>query len=282
MANATVSQLGQVNASGDANALFLKVFSGEVLATFMRENKMLGMTSVRSITSGKSATFPVIGTTSASYHTVGNEITGTQVKHNEKIINIDDLLLSSAFLSNLEEAKNHYDVRSVYSSEMGRALANKVDQNLIQLAVLASQASSTITGGNGGEEITDADANTNAASLITSIFDAAEKLDNKALTAFSVKMNMTLQSSTKNYISCNYPHQDQPEHRDTWIFLYYVNDSDGDTIIFDGEPPNVEIRQRITPKANSGVFFSNKYWHASSNPISPNRRVNINFNLMEL
>ena len=146
MANATVSQLGQVNASGDANALFLKVFSSEVLATFMRENQMLGMTTTRSISSGKSATFPVIGTTSASYHTVGNEITGTQVKHNEKIISIDDLLISSAFLSNIEEAKNHYDVRSVYSSEMGRALANKVDQNLIQLAVLASQASSTITG----------------------------------------------------------------------------------------------------------------------------------------
>nr|ANO58065.1 capsid protein [uncultured Alphaproteobacteria bacterium] len=111
MANATVSQLGQVNASGDANALFLKVFSGEVLATFMRENKMLGMTSVRSISSGKSATFPVIGTTSAAYHTPGAEITGTQVKHNEKVISIDDLLLSSAFLSNIEEAKNHYDVK---------------------------------------------------------------------------------------------------------------------------------------------------------------------------
>ena len=52
MSNATVSQLGQVNASGDANALVLKVFSGEFLATFMRENKMLGMTSVRSISSG--------------------------------------------------------------------------------------------------------------------------------------------------------------------------------------------------------------------------------------
>ena len=34
MANATVSRLGQVNASGDANASFLKVWSGEVLATF--------------------------------------------------------------------------------------------------------------------------------------------------------------------------------------------------------------------------------------------------------
>ena len=51
MANATVSRLGQVNTSGDVNALFLKVFSGEVLATFQRENQMLGMTSVRQIAS---------------------------------------------------------------------------------------------------------------------------------------------------------------------------------------------------------------------------------------
>jgi len=113
MANATVSNLGQVNASGDTNSLFLKIFSGEVLATFMRENKMLGMTSVRSISSGKSAQFPVIGTTSAAYHTIGNEIVGTEVKHAEKIISIDDLLLSSAFLANLDEAKNHYDVKLI-------------------------------------------------------------------------------------------------------------------------------------------------------------------------
>ena len=111
----------------------------------------------------------------------------------------------------------------------------------------------------------------------------SEKLDNKALTAFSVKMNMQLQRSTKNYLSCNYPHQDQLEHQDTWIFLYYVNDSDGDTIIFDGVgPPDLTIRERIRPKANTGVFFSNKFWHASSNPIGYNRRVNINFNLLEL
>ena len=145
MANATVSRLGQVNTSGDVNALFLKVFSGEVLATFQRENQMLGMTSVRQIASGKSAQFPVIGTTTSGYHTPGNEITGSSIKHAEKTINIDDLLLSSAFLSNLDEAKNHYDVRSTYTSEMGRALANTVDQNLLQLSVLAARASATIT-----------------------------------------------------------------------------------------------------------------------------------------
>ena len=113
MANATVSRLGQVNGASDVNALFLKVWSSEVLATFMRENQMLGMTSVRSISSGKSAQFPVIGTTSASYHTPGEEIVGSSIKHNEKIVNIDDLLVSSAFIANLDEAKNHYDVRSV-------------------------------------------------------------------------------------------------------------------------------------------------------------------------
>ena len=53
MANATVSNLGQVNASGDTTSLFLKIFSGELLATFIRENKMLGMTSVRTISQGK-------------------------------------------------------------------------------------------------------------------------------------------------------------------------------------------------------------------------------------
>ena len=179
MANAVASRIGSINSATDKNALFLKVFSAEVLATFMRENQMLGMSSVRSISQGKSAQFPVIGTTTAAYHTVGNEINGTEVKHAEKIISIDDLLLSSAFLSNLDEAKNHYDVRSTYSSEMGRALANKVDQHLLQLTVLAAAASTTITGGSGGENVIDADCKTNAASLITSIFDCAEALDEK-------------------------------------------------------------------------------------------------------
>ena len=177
MANATVSRIGQINQSGSVDQLFLKVWSGEVLATFQRENKMLPMTSVRTISSGKSAQFPVVGTNSTSYHTPGNEITGTAVNHAERTINIDDLLISNSFLSNLDEAKNHYDVRSIYTSEMGRALANKVDQHLLQLSVLAAQASATITGGNGGTEITDADAKTNAASLITSIFECAQALD---------------------------------------------------------------------------------------------------------
>lgn len=177
MANATVSRLGQSNLAGSVNELFLKVWSGEVLATFMRENQMLNMSMVRQIQNGKSAQFPVIGTTSASYHAVGEEILGTAVRHVEKVINIDDLLISHSFLSNLDEAKNHYDVRSIYTSEQGRALANTVDKNLLQLVVLASRASANYTGGGAGTKIVDADADTNATSLIQSIFDCASAMD---------------------------------------------------------------------------------------------------------
>ena len=59
MSNAVASRIGSINGASDKNALFLKVFSGEVLATFTRENKMLGMSTVRSIANGKSAQFPV-------------------------------------------------------------------------------------------------------------------------------------------------------------------------------------------------------------------------------
>ena len=179
MSNATVSFLGKANNTGDDNALFLKVFSGEVLAAFARKNLMLGMSMVRTISQGKSAQFPALGKTTASYHTPGNEITGKVIQKNERVITIDDLLISDSFIAQLDEAKNHYDVRSIYSTEMGNALARTVDQHLLQLAVLAAQASTTVSGENGGEVITDADAKTNATSLITSIFDAAEALDEK-------------------------------------------------------------------------------------------------------
>ena len=91
MSNATVSFLGKTNNGSDANSLFLKVFSGEVLASFERENKMLGMSTVRTISSGKSAQFPAIGRTTASYHTAGNEIVGSVINHAEQVITIDDV-----------------------------------------------------------------------------------------------------------------------------------------------------------------------------------------------
>ena len=153
MANATVSRLGLVNNTGTAfDALFLKVFSGEVLTAFARNNIFNEqLHSVRTITSGKSAQFPVLGTATAAYHTVGTPLVGAnQIKANEKIINIDDLLISQAFVSNLDELKNHYDVRATYADELGKALARTYDQNVAKMIANASRASTTLSGGQGG------------------------------------------------------------------------------------------------------------------------------------
>lgn len=186
MANATVSRVGQVNASGDADALFLKVFAGEVLQSYEQYTVTADKHMIRAIASGKSAQFPVMGRLTAEYHTPGAEIVGTQLNHNEKIITINDLLISHAFLSNLDEAKNHYDVRSVYTSEMGRALAFQMDKHVLQMMVAAAKTTTANVGDSGypsGTIVTSANSATVANDLITAIFDAAEALDDNYVPA---------------------------------------------------------------------------------------------------
>jgi hypothetical protein len=194
MANATVSRLGQANATGDAEALFLKVFSGEVLAAFAQQTVSLGRHMVRTIASGKSAQFPRIGRTTADYHTPGAEITGDAISHNEKVITIDDLLLASVFVANIDEAMNHYDVRSVYSSEMGIALANQMDKHVLQTFLQAAVVTTPDITGEADMvgtiiDRTDAGLTTpasdsflgaaNGANLVKAIFAAAQSLDEK-------------------------------------------------------------------------------------------------------
>jgi hypothetical protein len=187
MANATVSRLGLVNNTGtDFDALFLKVFSGEVLTAFARNNIFNeALHSVRTITSGKSAQFPVTGTATAAYHTPGTPLVGAnQILANEKIISIDDLLISQAFVSNLDELKNHYDVRATYADELGKALAKKYDENVAKVIANASRASTTLTGGNGGITATLASGNTTSAAvsgdeLAGAIYDIAQTMDER-------------------------------------------------------------------------------------------------------
>jgi len=182
MTAANPASIGKINAGGSEDALFLKVFSGEVLTAFERSSVTQGADMVRSISNGKSASFPVMGRIGAAYHTPGTEIAGTDVNHNEKVITINDLLVSSAFLSNIEEAKNHWDVRSAYSSEIGRALAFQKDKHVLQTIGQAAQASANITGGDAGTVLTNtgiasATAATAADAMIASLFDAASALD---------------------------------------------------------------------------------------------------------
>ena len=149
----SISRLGGINgvqynansAAGNyekENANFLKIFSGEVLTVFNRETIFKDLTQKRTISSGKSASFPITGRFSSRYHRPGDWITGQGNKGmtGEKIITIDDLLIADASLYDLDEAKLHWDVRSIYSRELGRALSRAYDQRLVRTLLTASES----------------------------------------------------------------------------------------------------------------------------------------------
>lgn len=178
MADANPSRLGQANLAGDPKALFLKVFGGEVLTAFNRSSAFRPRHMVRVIPNGKSATFPVTGLAAAQYHTPGTEILGQNIAANERVIVVDDMIISPAFIPNIDEAMNHYDVRSIYSDEIGQALAKLYDQNVGRAYTLAARASANVTGGNAGQNISNAAMATDGTVLWQSIFNGGVKLDN--------------------------------------------------------------------------------------------------------
>jgi hypothetical protein len=142
MTNAIPLRFGQVSA--DELALFLKMYGGETLAAFEEANLTVGRHLVRSISSGKQAQFPATGKINAQSHVPGAAIQGQTSAVAERIINIDDLIIAPVFLGKLDEAMTHYEVRSIYSTEAGRALAYRWDRNVLQAAVLAARSSTPL------------------------------------------------------------------------------------------------------------------------------------------
>ena len=62
-------------------------------------------------------------------------------------------------------------------------------------------------------------------------------------------------------------------------FLYYVNDSDGDTILYEDDKKTVLTR--VSPKKNRLLLFSGDIPHCSSSPTKNLKRVVININVSD-
>ena len=186
----TMTRSGQANSTGSSTALFLKVYAGEVLTAFEQASVTMDKHVVRSINSGISAQFPLVWKTASTGYayinassgtpgttTTANKLTGTAINKNEKVISIDGLLLADHFVNNLDEAMNHYDVRSIYAKEAGIALGTQWDKNILQQGVLGARSSTLVTSGNGGTVQTLAGYGTSGADLAGGMFDGAQKLD---------------------------------------------------------------------------------------------------------
>ncbi len=184
---------GQSNAAGDARALYLKLFSGEMFKGFENNAIARDLVMKRTLKNGKSLQFIYTGRTTAEYHTPGNAILGNgdgAPPVAEKTITVDDLLISSAFVYELDETLAHYELRGEISKKIGYALAEKYDRLIFRAVTRGARAASPITKSNfvepGGTQVrvgsstNESDAYS-ATALVDSFYDAAAAMDEKGI-----------------------------------------------------------------------------------------------------
>jgi hypothetical protein len=192
------NRLGQNNATGDQRTLFLKVFSGEILAQYETATVLAPLVRTRTISVGKSATFPIYGQAVAKWHTPGLNILETangmlsSIKYGERVIGVDNMLTASTLVHEVDELQNHWDVRSPIAMELARALAYAFDKFAMNtLAAAANTSTDPIgrTSANGtslvGKVITSTNtyANVTGSEVVDNLFTAQADLDNKDVPA---------------------------------------------------------------------------------------------------
>ena len=178
---------GQVNQAGDARALFLKTYGGEVF-TAMEESNVFGSRHyVRTITGSKSAQFPSIGGKTAYYHTPGTMSVGTPGNLTETVLTVDDFIESASSIAEIDEAIAHFDYRGPFSKEDGRAIARLYDANVARVGIQAALTTVSRFDGTGdiyeartvGHIINSANSATVVADLKAAMRDMAVNFDEK-------------------------------------------------------------------------------------------------------
>ena len=188
-----LTQLGQANLAGDKRALYLKLFSGEMFKGFQNNTIARDLIMKRTLKNGKSLQFIYTGRTKSEYHTPGNSILGDTNNAPpvaEKTITVDDLLISSAFVYDLDETLSHYDLRSDISRKIGYALAEKYDRLIFRAVTRGARAASPITASGyvepGGTQVrvgttTSASDAYSSTALVNAFYDAAAAMDEKGV-----------------------------------------------------------------------------------------------------
>ena len=186
---------GAVANTTERRALYLKLFSGEMFKGFQRNTIARDLVTRRTLQNGKSLQFIFTGRTKAEFHVPGQSILGNDEKSPpvaEKTITCDDLLISSAFVYELDETLSHYDLRGEISRKIGYALAENYDCRIFRAITKAARQPSAVTMANfkepGGSIVKVGTAASTTATdcydptkLVTAFYEAAAILDEKGV-----------------------------------------------------------------------------------------------------
>ena len=191
--NTSLTRPGANNGGADARALYLKLFSGEMFKGFEHNAIARDLVMKRTLKNGKSLQFIYTGHTTAEFHVPGRSILGNSdgaPPVAEKTITVDDLLISSAFVYELDETLAHYELRGEISKKIGYALAQKYDRLVFRALARGARAASPITKSGfvepGGTQIRVGTNNQasdaySSSALINAFYDAAAALDEKGV-----------------------------------------------------------------------------------------------------
>jgi len=172
-------------AAGEKYATYLKLFSGEMIKAYESACIFKDTVQNRTLRNGKSLQFIYTGRMTADYHVPGTPILGDgNPPVAEKTVLMDDLLVSSAFLYDLDETLAHYSLRSEISNKIGHALAEAYDKKIARVIALAARQAHPITAAPGpepGGSVINLGAGNefDAQALVDSFFEAASILDEK-------------------------------------------------------------------------------------------------------
>lgn len=155
MANFTPDRSGQINAVGgltptnaEARALYLKLFSGEVISRLPQARDLEGMVRTKTLRGGKEYQFPMTGGLTASYHTAGEQLTGQVSNAAERTIGLDQLMTVDRFTPKIDKWLSHYDDRQAYSFQMGETLGIHQDIHAFHEAIIGARQSTPLVVGN--------------------------------------------------------------------------------------------------------------------------------------
>lgn len=127
----------------------IEIYSGMVLTSFERKTLFLGLVMTKTIESGSSVQFPVIGQgsdTDTNTHVPGTDLSMSTIPVKERVINIDALEYYAMAIDKFEEKVLHFETRNELAKQAGEALAVKIDKAVGSEILTASQTSGTIGG----------------------------------------------------------------------------------------------------------------------------------------
>lgn len=204
---------GQVGSTN--RELALDIFGGEVLTAFDLAVQFPDKVNQRTLKGGaRSARFPKTWKASAEYHSAGVELLGNDIDTGEISITVDEILVSHVAIYDLDEMLSHFEVRSQFSAELGRALGRVYDKNIARQIILSARtaASGPFPGG---------DSVVNAALINTGAIDGKAWIDairdgNKRF------FNKDVPETMPTYLAVNY---------EVFDAIKYAKDSNGNYLV---------------------------------------------------